>query len=196
MPKEASRSALGRAVKQKAGYLRLTINRIYNHDEALSPPRPVTKRDILKTIPPRSMAEHRDWRNFHRYVYHFIYLENGDRIAVGSVSQPAIMSHLSIGYLCRNSDKKVLPIKSSNFLLYQHGENQIMPKDYGFTFTAGGQSYDVQALIKDEDTFYIGKEREAKIHERWATFNINGIKGWGCAEWHYNNLGQKLFTGL
>lgn len=34
----------------------------------------------------------REWRNFHRYVYHFMFLENGDCMAVGSVSEPTVLS--------------------------------------------------------------------------------------------------------
>lgn len=53
---------------------------------------------------------------------------------------PIIFS-LTIGYLCRQSDQAVLPVTSSDFKLYQHGENQILPKDYGFVFIAGKKYY-------------------------------------------------------
>ncbi|XP_072931552.1 uncharacterized protein [Epargyreus clarus] len=143
----------------------------------------------------RSFGPLREWKNFHRYVYHFIFLENGDCMAVGSVSQPTIMSHLTIGYFCRKSDQAVLPIDSSDFYLYQHGEHQILPKDYAFTFKAGGESYVVQVLVNDEDTFYIGKERESKFYERWSSVEVNGVKGCACVEWQYNNVNtQKLNT--
>ncbi|CAG9786217.1 unnamed protein product [Diatraea saccharalis] len=84
-----------------------------------------------------SFGPFRDWRTFHRYVYHFIFLENGDCMAIGAVSQPAILSHLTIGYFCRRSDQTVFPIESCDFQLYQHGEHQVLPKDYGFVFKTG-----------------------------------------------------------
>ncbi|XP_050346456.1 uncharacterized protein LOC126770891 [Nymphalis io] len=135
----------------------------------------------------RSFGPLRDWRNFHRYVYHFMFLQNGDCMAIGSVSQPAIMSHLTIGYLCTKADQSVVPVYSSDFHLYQHGENQILPKDYGFQFKAGGQSYAVRVQVFDEDMFYIGKDREAKFYERWSNVEVNGVKGKACVEWQYNN---------
>lgn len=39
-----------------------------------------------------SFGKSREWRNFHRYVLHYIFLENGDCIAAGVVCQPAILS--------------------------------------------------------------------------------------------------------
>ncbi|XP_063533596.1 uncharacterized protein LOC134743893 [Cydia strobilella] len=134
-----------------------------------------------------SFGNYRDWRNFHRYVLHFLYLENGDCLTVGCVSQPVVISHLTIGYLCRKADQTIFPVKSTDFKLYQHGENGILPKDYGFSFKAGGERYVVKVLVDEEDSFFMGKDREAKIYERWCTAEVNGLKGWGCAEWHYNN---------
>ncbi|XP_041978291.1 uncharacterized protein LOC121732474 [Aricia agestis] len=135
----------------------------------------------------RTCATIREWRNFHRYVLHFIFLENGDCMAVGSVSQPSILSHLTIGYVCRK-DQTVCAVDSCDFQLYQHGEHQILPKDYGFTFEAGGESYVAQVQVFDEDYFYIGKERDTKIYERWSDVIINGVKGVSCVEWQYNNV--------
>ncbi|XP_068632007.1 uncharacterized protein [Battus philenor] len=136
----------------------------------------------------RSFGPLREWRNFHRYVYHFIFLENGDSMAVGTVSEPTVLSHLTIGYVCLKSSHTVLPVDSCDFQLYQHGENEVLPKDYGFVFGAGGKSYAVKIKVNDEDVFYIGKDREAKFYERWCSVEINGIKGWSCVEWHYNNV--------
>ncbi|XP_075973431.1 uncharacterized protein LOC142974794 [Anticarsia gemmatalis] len=135
-----------------------------------------------------SFGPFRDWHTFHRYVYHFIFLENGDSMAVGSVCQPSVLSHLTIGYLCRQSDQTVFPVESCDFKLYQHGENQIMPKDYGFVFSAGKETYGVRIQVNDEESFYIGKSREAKFYERWCTVDVNGVKGWACVEWQYNNV--------
>ncbi|XP_045771647.1 uncharacterized protein LOC123871748 [Maniola jurtina] len=141
----------------------------------------------------RSFGPFREWRNFHRYVYHFIFLNNGDCMAVGTVSQPSILSHLTIGYVCRKSDQTVAPVDYSDFRLYQHAENQILPKNYGFIFEAGGQSYAIRVSVNEEELFYIGKDREAKFYERWCDVEINSVKGKACVEWHYNNTLNKLF---
>lgn len=34
----------------------------------------------------------RDWKQFHRYVLHFLQLENGDAITIGIVSMPVMFS--------------------------------------------------------------------------------------------------------
>ncbi|XP_038211928.1 uncharacterized protein LOC119832336 [Zerene cesonia] len=136
----------------------------------------------------RSFGPLREWRNFHRYVYHFIFLDNGDFVAVGSISQPSILSHLTVGYFCRMSDQSVISVDSSNFQLYQHGENQQLPKDYGFIFEAGGESYVVKVQAQDEVTFFIGKDKEAKFYEKWCDIEVNGVKGQACVEWQYNNV--------
>ncbi|KPJ02800.1 hypothetical protein RR46_10003 [Papilio xuthus] len=136
----------------------------------------------------RSFGPLREWRNFHRYVYHFMFLENGDCMAVGSVSEPTVLSHLTIGYLCKKADQSVLPVDFCDFHLYQHAENEILPKDYGFVFKSGCKSYAVKVKVNDEDTFYIGKDRVAKFYERWCSVEVNGIRGWACVEWHYNNV--------
>ncbi|CAH2037607.1 unnamed protein product, partial [Iphiclides podalirius] len=97
-------------------------------------------------------------------------------------------TRLTIGYMCIQEDQTVLPVDSSDFHLYQHGENQILPKDYGFVFNSGGQSYAVKIKVYDEHVFYIGSEREAKFYERWCNVEVNGVKGCACVEWHYNNV--------
>nr|XP_037872718.1 uncharacterized protein LOC101746561 isoform X2 [Bombyx mori] len=142
----------------------------------------------MPAVRDHSFGPFRDWRTFHRYVYHFIFLDNGDCMAIGSVSQPAILSHLTIGYYCRKSDQAVFPVEWCDFQLYQHGEMQTLPKDYGFMFKAGGDIYTVKVQVDDEDVFYIGKERTSKFYERWSTVDINGVKGRACVEWQYNNV--------
>ncbi|XP_050673049.1 uncharacterized protein LOC126970948 isoform X1 [Leptidea sinapis] len=145
----------------------------------------------MPCIRDRSFGPLREWRNFHRYVYHFIFLDNDDFIAVGTVSQPCVLSHLTIGYYCRKIDQSVKAIDSSDFQLYQHGENGNPPKDYGFIFSIGHQSYAVKVQAYDEVSFFIGKEREAKFYERWSNIEVNDIKGRACVEWHYNNVVPK-----
>lgn len=52
----------------------------------------------------------------------------------------------------------------------------------------GGKTYAVRVEVDDEETFYIGKSREAKFYERWCSVEINGVKGSACVEWQYNNV--------
>lgn len=39
---------------------------------------------------------------------------------------------------------------------------------------------------------YIGKERDARLYERWCSFDVNGIEGWGAVEWQCKNEGISL----
>ncbi|KAI8435885.1 hypothetical protein MSG28_004085 [Choristoneura fumiferana] len=70
-----------------------------------------TQNISMPCVRDHSFGKYREWRNFHRYVLHFIFLENGDCMAVGSVSQPAILSHLTIGYVCRKADQTIYPVE-------------------------------------------------------------------------------------
>jgi hypothetical protein len=40
--------------------------------------------------------------------------------------------------------------------------------------------------------FYIGDEWEARVVERMAKFIVNGVPGWGIAEWMYRNTLGKV----
>lgn len=41
-----------------------------------------------------SFGYKRDWSDFHRYVIHWIQLENGDAITIGVISAPVMFSRL------------------------------------------------------------------------------------------------------
>lgn len=58
-------------------------------------------------------------------------------------------------------------------------------------FVQGGIQYTVQVDVIDSPTFYIGNERECRVVERLAKFVVNGVEGWGAAEWQYRNIGYK-----
>lgn len=36
--------------------------------------------------------------------------------------------------------------------------------------------------------FFLGLENECRIVEMMARFTVNGVPGWGAAEWQYRNL--------
>lgn len=121
----------------------------------------------------------------HRYIYNVLYLENGTFAIIGVISQPSTSSHLEMGYFL-NSDKSIHAVEYCNLKLYQHGENGNPGKDYGFSFTANGEVYDVKAFTEYEAVHYKGHNNEAKLIERFLRVEVNGVKGRGLAEWHYN----------
>ena len=49
------------------------------------------------------------------------------------------------------------------------------------------RKWDVQVNVVESPVFYIGWEWEAKIVESMCTFEVNGIPGWGIAEFMYRN---------
>lgn len=79
----------------------------------------------------------REWRSFHRYVLHYITAENGDRYAVMIISMPICFSSVTMGYVVDGYTKQIHPVKYCNFELYQQGDSEPPPVDYGFRFTAG-----------------------------------------------------------
>lgn len=79
----------------------------------------------------------REWRSFHRYVLHFLTAENGDHYAILVISMPICFSSLTVGYVVEKASKEMHPIRWCDFELYQHGESQPLPVDYGFSFKAG-----------------------------------------------------------
>ena len=85
-------------------------------------------------------------------------------------------------------DKKNYPISSCDLELYQHGENGEPPKDYAFAFWANGRRYVVQVNVNKHLEFYIGEKAESRIVEHYSDFIVNGVPGWGVAEWQYRNI--------
>lgn len=45
--------------------------------------------------------------------------------------------------------------------------------------------------MEDSSDFYVGHEWEARVVERMARYTVNGIKGWGIAEWEYRHVEGK-----
>ncbi|GJQ71344.1 hypothetical protein Trydic_g11078 [Trypoxylus dichotomus] len=138
-----------------------------------------------------SIAQKREWRNFHRYALHFISVENGDRITAGIISTPISFSCLPMGFVYSAKDRKVYPLTSCDLQLHQHGESGDPPLDYGFTIKAGNNTYVIKVHVTDSPHFYISKDWEAKIFERLCSFNVNNLNGWGAAEWQYRNIRGK-----
>lgn len=55
-------------------------------------------------------------------------------------------------------------------------------------FILDGDTYHVKVQVTDSSTLYIGWEWEARIIENFCQFEVNGVKGWGCAEFCYRHL--------
>lgn len=133
----------------------------------------------------------RDWSIMHRYIFHMLYLENDARICLGVISQPCTTSHLEIGYMVQ-PNKEIHPIINCNLQLYQHGEDGVPHKDeISFIFNTNQDEYEVKVVYKTQAVHYVGNNCEAKMCERFVECEVNGIKGRGISEWHYNNTNEK-----
>ncbi|KAF4525128.1 hypothetical protein B566_EDAN005070 [Ephemera danica] len=114
----------------------------------------------LNSMRDHSYGHKREWKNFHRLELGYVYTPDG----------------------------QLHPLQSCDLKLYEHGENGTPPLDYGFNFRAGGCKYSVQVRVEHSPEFYIGEEWEARVVERMARYTVNGIKGWGIAEWEYRHV--------
>ncbi|XP_046986589.1 uncharacterized protein LOC124556662 isoform X2 [Schistocerca americana] len=54
-----------------------------------------------------------------------------------------------------------------------------------------GMWYHVQVEIFERSEFYIGWEWETRVVECLGNFKVNGVKGWGAAEWQYRHMGGR-----
>lgn len=52
-------------------------------------------------------------------------------------------------------------------------------------FYSGDKDYYMVSSRLHCPVFYMGKEWDAKIYERFCTYSVNGVKGWGISEWDY-----------
>lgn len=60
--------------------------------------------------------------------------------------------------------------------------------------TIGGEQYVVQVKVHTEIDFLMGKSGEARVVELYSDFIVNGVSGWGVAEWEYRNVNGKPAT--
>ena len=51
----------------------------------------------------------------------------------------------------------------------------------------------INGLIADSVEVFMGWEWEARIIERFCEYTVDGVRGWGVSEWHWNN--QKAGKG-
>lgn len=104
--------------------------------------------------------------------------------------QALVVTHsprsLKVGYVC-TADGDYLPMDASDFELYQHGENGTAPKECAFQIEAGQQRYTIQVQVIDQAEHNVGNNWEARMVERFIEVQVNGIRGYGVSEFHYNN---------
>lgn len=110
-----------------------------------------------------------------------------------------------------NTDRNNEAIKSCDLELWRHGEQTKQPPgDYGFCFETGipliqiindskllffylcsptdTKKYWVKVKMYKQPEFFIGLESECRIVEQFCTVEVNGVKGWGAAEWQYRHI--------
>lgn len=119
------------------------------------------------------------------------YMDDNTRICCGVISQPCSISHFEIGYVI-HEDKQIHPIQECDLMLYQHGEDGNPPKQLAFSFVSNNESYDCKITYLHDSVHYKGSDIEAKLYERFFTCEVNGRRGKGISEWHYNNM--KTYT--
>ncbi|XP_005095516.3 uncharacterized protein LOC101859923 [Aplysia californica] len=130
----------------------------------------------------------RDWRNFHRYILHYIYLETGMTIHVGVFCQPSLMSHVKIGHVnYANGDQ--VPVSDIDLKLWEVGEaDQTPPSTWKFSFTADGLIYRVEAEGGIMPVWYHHEDRGGKVMEVFTKFKVNSHEGRGHSEFFYRNM--------
>nr|CAD7260836.1 unnamed protein product [Timema shepardi] len=128
----------------------------------------------------------RDWDLMHRYAFHMLFLENGMRASIGVICQPCTCSLLESGYVY-TPNGELHPLEWCDFKLYQHGEGGTPPVDYAFQFKAGGTVYTVKAKEINQSIHFKGWKWEARMVERFLTYEVNGVLGKGVSEFHYHS---------
>lgn len=146
-----------------------------------------TKYDVnLRGFRDLSYGHARNWELMHRYAYFMFFLDDGTSFSLIHVNQPCTGSNLKVGYVCF-ADGQYVPMDSSDFELYQHGENGMPPQECAFQIEAGSKRYTIQAQVVDQAEHLVGNNWEARMVERFIDVNVNGIRGYGVSEFHYNN---------
>ncbi|XP_041376866.1 putative phosphoenolpyruvate synthase [Gigantopelta aegis] len=138
----------------------------------------------IKTVTDHSFGT-RDWRAFRRYIVHFIYVESGLVAQIAVVSHET-MSHLKVGYLFYpNGD--LVSVSNVSLNMWEVGEDGQPPKDYTFSFVAGGKEFSVHVQGGVTPVWYHQEDRGGKVMQMFCKFTINGKAGRGSTEFFYRN---------
>merc|ERR1712241_1219459 len=103
---------------------------------------------------------------------------------------PRTMSRLPFGYVIKPNGK-LFAMTSTNFDLHKFGEDGSEINDWEINFTTDEDTYHVKGHVLQSRTFYMGLDWDARVVERFCTFEVNGLKGWGVSEWEYCYKGSK-----
>ncbi|KAF4795064.1 hypothetical protein TURU_096200 [Turdus rufiventris] len=129
----------------------------------------------------------RNWAEIHRYVMILAHFEDGTAAHLTVINMPATTTHLTVGYVFFPDGRKA-GIEWSNASLAELAEDGVIQDEYGVSFTAGGESFDVSAAL-DKQTcpvVYNGLTGSGVFHECIADFQLNGLtRGWGLVEFYY-----------
>ncbi|KAK7481714.1 hypothetical protein BaRGS_00027087 [Batillaria attramentaria] len=129
----------------------------------------------------------RKWTDFYRYIYCFLYIENGTTLQVGIVSQPGMLSHLKTGCLTYPNGE-VVAVTRVDFNLWEVGETEKQPPaKWAFTFMADGQQYSLSVETKTDSLLYHEADRGGVVHEVFCAVTLNNRSGWGLSEFFYRN---------
>lgn len=140
----------------------------------------------LKAIRDHSFGVRR-WTDFYRYIYCFLYIENGTTLQIGAVSQPGMLSHLKTGCLTYPTGE-IATVTSLNLNLWEVGETeQQPPSQWTLNFIADGISYELKVTAKQAGLLYHEADRGGIVHETFCDVTLNGRKGWGLSELFYRN---------
>ncbi|BFZ09953.1 hypothetical protein BsWGS_12992 [Bradybaena similaris] len=132
----------------------------------------------------------RDWGLFHRYALNYAHLEDNTALCVGAICMPVTLSRLVVGYVF-HPDGTMDPVTGTDFEFYNHGDDGNPPDKLVVNFKAGNKQYHLVCEVIQCPIFYMGKDWDAKIHERFCNYTVNGVKGWGISEWDYRNYDGK-----
>eukprot|EP00095_Tigriopus_kingsejongensis_P006712 maker-scaffold25_size650667-snap-gene-5.28 protein:Tk06712 transcript:maker-scaffold25_size650667-snap-gene-5.28-mRNA-1 annotation:"hypothetical protein L798_06649" len=163
---------------EQLGHLKVTIELEGTSD-------PITL--DMQSFRDHSYGTKRDWKLMHRYVFHHVFLPNRWKAVIGVVCQPHTCTSLECGFVCLPNGT-IAPVDQCSLELANHGEGGDPPTQYGFTFHAGSEEYQVQVNVEDRIPHYYGEEHECRILECLASYEVNGIPGSGICEWQNRNV--------
>ncbi|CAD5119759.1 DgyrCDS8353 [Dimorphilus gyrociliatus] len=139
----------------------------------------------------RGMRDHsfgiRDWNNFHRYIMHLAYFENGTYISLALISLENSVTNWVLGHIGMPNGFEKHNITWSDKEIWEIGEQGKMPDEWTIHFKAGDKDYKLTVKVTGTTLYYYGENRIAKVTNKMCDFTLNDIKGYGNVEVMYRN---------
>lgn len=63
----------------------------------------------------------------------------------------------------------------------------IDPNKQSHFYSTDNDSYRVHVKRHTKTQIFMGEKSESCLIETWCDFKVNGVQGWGAAEWQYRN---------